>query len=223
MGWTGRDSGDMDRQDRIVLLAGRTLVVGSLVGAVCAVGIIAWPDEVSSTRYSYPFGPMAFVVSQLVFAAQHLALTAGLLGLGVLVRPSATRALRTGVVLAVLAMAALGVIELLAIAAVGWDEGSPGASVLDSGYGVASLLLGVGLVIAGVSLARGRQLPGRLGRWIVLVCGVYVFLPLLPALFAPMVVGRVAIGVWQLLFAAIGLVMVHAVQAPTRRAAAVTA
>lgn len=205
------------------MLAGRALIVGSLVGALCAVIIIGWPDEVPTTRYSYPFGPTTFVVAQLVFAAQHLALAAGLLGVGALVGRSASRIFRSGLVLAVIAMGALAVIELAAIAAVGWDEGSAGASLLDAGYGVASLLLGVGLVVAGSSLARGRQLPGRLGRWIVLVCGVYVFVPLLPALFAPMVVGRVAIAVWQLLFAAIGLVVVRAVRVPAERAAAVTA
>lgn len=220
---TARHSGAMDHRERIVLLAGRTLIIGSLIGAVCAMAILGWPDEVPPTRYSHPFGPTTFVVAQLVFAAQHLALTAGLLGLGTLVGRSATRTLMTGLVLAIIAMAALAVVELAAIGAVGWDEGSAGASVLDAGYAIASLLLGVGLVVAGVSLARGGQLPGRLGRSIVLVCGAYVFVPLLPALFAPMIVGRVAIGVWQLLFAGIGLVVVRAVRPPSERAAAVTA
>jgi hypothetical protein len=35
--------------------------------------------------------------------------------------------------------------------------------------------------------------------------GVYVFVVLFPAVFGPMVAGRIAIGVWLLGFAALGL------------------
>ena len=34
--------------------------------------------------------------------------------------------------------------------------------------------------------------------------GVWVFVPLMPSLFAPFVFARVTIGVWMLLFAALG-------------------
>jgi hypothetical protein len=43
-----------------------------------------------------------------------------------------------------------------------------------------------------------------------LALGVYVFVPLLPAIFGPMVLGRIAIGVWMLLFGALGVALTRA-------------
>jgi hypothetical protein len=40
---------------------------------------------------------------------------------------------------------------------------------------------------------------------VVLALGIYVFLPLTPAIMGPFVAGRLAIGGWMLLFAVLGL------------------
>jgi hypothetical protein len=45
---------------------------------------------------------------------------------------------------------------------------------------------------------------------VLLTLGVYVFVPLFPAVIGPMVQGRIAIGVWMLLFAALGIALVRA-------------
>ena len=73
---------------------------------------------------------------------------------------------------------------------------------------------GVGLVLAGIGLARSRALPGTLGRWVVLVAGIWVFCPVFPAVFAPMAVGRLAIGTWLLVYAGIGLALVRSAGRP---------
>jgi hypothetical protein len=65
------------------------------------------------------------------------------------------------------------------------------------------LLIGVGLVIAGLVIARRRMLAGW-ARWITLATGGYVFMILFPAVFGPNVAGRLAIGVWMLAWAAVG-------------------
>jgi hypothetical protein len=70
-------------------------------------------------------------------------------------------------------------------------------------------LIGLGLVLAGVGLARRPVLPGW-GRWVTLALGVYVFVPMFPAVFGPMVLGRIAIGVWFLMFAALGVALMRA-------------
>ena len=51
-------------------------------------------------------------------------------------------------------------------------------------------------------------------RWLLLALGVYVFVVMFPAVFGPMVAGRIAIGVWLLGYAALGLVMRRAAQSP---------
>jgi len=78
-------------------------------------------------------------------------------------------------------------------------------------FGRAALwLYGVGAVLVAAAV-----LPGW-GRWVPLVLGAYVFVPLFPAVFGPMVLGRIAIGVWLLLFAALGVALVRAAQEEAR-------
>jgi hypothetical protein len=69
--------------------------------------------------------------------------------------------------------------------------------------------IGLGLVVAGIGLARRPVLPGA-GRWLVLAMGGYVFVVMFPAVFGPMVAGRLAIGVWMLMFAVLGMALVGA-------------
>ena len=71
-------------------------------------------------------------------------------------------------------------------------------------YSVPMILLGVGPVVAGVGALRAGLFAGP-ARWLLLGLGVYVFVVMFPAVFGPMVAGRIAIGVWLLGFAALGL------------------
>ena len=71
-------------------------------------------------------------------------------------------------------------------------------------YSVPMMLLGVGPVVAGVG-ACGPGSSTAPARWLRARLGVYVFVVLFPAVFGPMVAGRLAIGVWLLGFAALGL------------------
>ena len=64
--------------------------------------------------------------------------------------------------------------------------------------------MGVGMLLAGTGLARRPALTGA-GRWGLLALGVYLFVVMFPAVFGPMVAGRIAIGVWMLMFAGLGL------------------
>jgi hypothetical protein len=80
-----------------------------------------------------------------------------------------------------------------------------------SSYGLAMLLIGVGLVIAGLVIVRRRMLTGC-ARWITFATGGYVFVILFPAVFGPNVAGRLAIGVWMLGWAALGWAVARAEQ-----------
>ena len=67
----------------------------------------------------------------------------------------------------------------------------------------------LGLVIAGLGLARQPVLAGA-GRWLPLIMGGYVFVVMFPAVFGPLVAGRIAIGGWMLMFVALGASQVRA-------------
>jgi hypothetical protein len=188
---------------------GLVTVAASLLGTVCAVAIIAWPAQVSDDYYSYPFDASSYTAAQTFFAVHHLGTLAGLYGLALLAWSRASRPTKAGLVVAILGMVVLTVCEIFAISAAHARFGTPRADAVDNSYGIAMTLLGVGMVVAGVGLARRPVLPGW-GRWVLLALGVYVFVPLFPAVFGPMVLGRIAIGVWMLLFAALGVALVRA-------------
>ena len=61
-------------------------------------------------------------------------------------------------------------------------------------------------MLLGVATLRARRAPGA-GRWLPLALGVWVFVPMFPALMAGHVPARLAITGWMLLFAALGLVL----------------
>jgi hypothetical protein len=173
------------------------------------VAIIAWPAQVSDAYYSYPFDAVSYTAAQTLLAVHHLGALAGLYGVALLAWSHASRPTKAGLGVAILGMVVLTACEIFAISAAHAQVGTPRADAVYNSYGIAMTLLGVGMVLAGLGLARRPVLPGW-GRWVLLTLGVYVFVPLFPAVIGPMVQGRIAIGVWMLLFAALGIALVRA-------------
>jgi hypothetical protein len=195
------------------LQLGTVTVVAAVLGALSAVVLLVVPAQVAEDRYSYPFTAGGYVGAQLFFAVQHLGLLAGLCGLAACVWRGGPRLLRVGLVTAAVGMLLLSVCEVVAITAADSFVGSARADAVDNAYGVPVVLIGLGLTAAGASLASRPLVPGR--RWVTLLLGVYVFVVLTPAMFAGFVAGRVAIGVWMLLFVPFGrLVRAAGAEAP---------
>lgn len=188
--------------------AGILCFCAGLVGALQAVLIIAWPDATSEARYSYPFTSTGYVIAQISFFLQHLPLVAGLVALLSLPAVGRSRPARIGTIIATIGMLLLAAMELVATSAASVATDSTRAETINALYGPPVLLIGLGLVVAGVALLRSDPKlstgPAWL-RWVPLLLGVWVFLALLPALMGPLVAGRLAIGGWMLLFAALGL------------------
>ena len=207
----------METRDRLVRACGWIWLIGSLIGAASAVAIIVWPAQVAPTQYSYPFNAASFTAVQAFFSVRHLAETAGVVGLIALVWRAAGPLLRIGLVLSLLGTLLFVGMEAVAISAAHAAADSTIATAVNSAYSAPTLVFGVGLVLSGIGLGRMRALPGAVSRWLVLVCGIYVFVPLLPALFATEVVGRVAIGVWLLLMAGAARGILRAVRQPSSR------
>jgi hypothetical protein len=188
---------------------GVTTVVAAILGAASAIVIITWPDQVSDQHYSYPFNATSYAAAQSWFALQHLGLLAGLYGLARLAWSRSSRLTRAGLALTLVGMVGLTVCELFAISAAHALVDTSRANAVDNSYGVPMVAIGLGLVIAGLGLARRPVLAGA-GRWLPLIMGGYVFVVMFPAVFGPLVAGRIAIGVWMLMFAALGASLVRA-------------
>lgn len=179
-------------------------IAAGVLGAASGVALAMVEPSVGIDRFSYPLTAGAFTAAQAWFAVHHLGLLAGLLALswaGVLPRTSAAR---WGWRTAVAGMAGLAVTELVAIAAADADVDSGIGVLLGGLYGITCLALGVGLSMAGTSIWRARTWDGW-RRGVVLALGVWVFVPMFPALaVTPTDGARLAIGGWMLLFTALG-------------------
>jgi hypothetical protein len=180
--------------------------VASLIGAACAVLIIFWDPMVAEDRFSYPFDGAWYPIAQSFFALQHVAMLPLFLGLLVLERRYPSRALRIGTWIALVGQVLLTAMELVAIMAADSLITDTTGQLVGGLYSVPMILLGIGPLVAGVGALRVGLFAGP-ARWLLLALGVYVFVVMFPAVFGPMVAGRIAIGVWLLGYAALGWVM----------------
>ena len=193
----------VDAEPRSTRLLGQLCLWAGLLGAVSGVYLAAVPPSVADDRFSYPLTATGFAVIQGWFVLQHLGLLAGIVGLG---RLLGTGGGRFGVRVAAAGMLLLTVTELAAIAAANSTYPGRGTGVLDALYGISSVAIGVGLVVAGVVVLRARGWRGWT-RWVPTMLGAYVFVPMIPLMFAGFLTARLAITGWMLLFALLGWVL----------------
>lgn len=189
-----------------VRLAARLCLIGAVVGVVSALVTGFVPPAVADDRYSYPYTPKGFVVAQLVFLSNHVLLLIGILGLARSGAAGPGGLGRSGLRIAVAGMGLLSLCEVRALTLLNVGFPSPPTDFLDIFFGIASMMIGAGLVMAGVSVARAGRWTGW-HRFTPLACGAAVFVIVMPALFGPFLAGRLAIGTWMLLFAALAVAM----------------
>lgn len=182
--------------------AGLIGVVGGLIGTATAVGILFWPEHSADDLFRYPFTPSEFFLFQGVFFLQHLGLVVLLVALA-FSGAARGRIFQTGAWVAALGMGLFCVAEVLAMGYVDADLAAANAGAIGATYGVASVVNGLGMLVAGAGTARAHRWSGW-RRWSPLATGVSLFVVVVPGLFGGFVVGRVVIAVWMLLFAAVG-------------------
>ena len=184
---------------------GRICMWAGLVGALQALVLVVAPAQVDDDRFSYPFDVAGHAIAQASFFVQHLGLLLGLAALCSLPAAQARRSTLLALRAATLGMALLALMELVAIAPAD-DAATSGLAEFVSGlYSVPVVLLGLGLLVGGIGLARRTaSTDPRWLRWIPAALGAWVFAVLSPALMGPFVAARAAIGSWMLLFAALG-------------------
>ena len=183
--------------------AGAVCLVAGVLGAGSGLYLAVADPRVPDSQFSYPLTAAGFVAIQLWFCVQHLGLLAGQVALRSSGVAGPGRAVAWGHGLGIAGMALLTLTELLAIAAADDPYPSSLTNVLDALYGVASLAIGVGLVIVGTAV-RGVGAWTGWRAWLPLALGVWVFVPMTPAIMAGFLPARLAISAWMLLYAALG-------------------
>lgn len=196
-----------DRTHQVVVNLGWTCLVAGVIGAAAAVFLVLVEPSVPQGRYSYPLTSEGFAAIQFFFFVHHLGLLAGLFGLWRSAATGRSRFGLWGIWGAIVGMALLTATELLAITAADSPYPSPRTDTLDSFYGVSSMLIGATLIMAGIGVVR-TKVWGDWRRYVPLLLGVYVFVPMTPALFGPHAFARFAIGGWMLGFALLGWALV---------------
>ncbi len=183
--------------------AGAVCMAAGILGAASGILLAVYPGQVSEEMFSYPLTAGGFTVVQVWFFVQHLGLLAGIAALARAQTMAPGRSARWGTGLAAAGMGLLAVTELIAITARDSTYPGDGTGLLDALYGVSTIAVGVGLVLAGIAVRRRGRWTGWRGL-VVLVAGIFVFVPMLPALMGPFVLARLAITTWMLLFAVLG-------------------
>jgi hypothetical protein len=183
-------------------------LVAGLLGAASGIYLAVVSPAVGDDQWSFPLTPTGFTWIQVWFVIQHVPLIFGLVAVwsaGIVGRSGLGL---SGHVLAVGGLAGLTVTELAAIAARHDDMDTTRVAVLGAVYGVVSVTAGLGLVLQGVAASREGVWTGW-QRWLLLVMGVWVFVPMIPALALSFLGARLAITGWMLLFAALGWALVR--------------
>lgn len=183
--------------------AGQVCLAAGVLGAASGVALALVEPAVGSDQWSYPQSVGAFTATQVWFAIQHVGLVLGLLALWWSGAVGTSRLGRIGHYGAVGCMLAFAFTELAAITAATDSVDSTRVAVLNGLYGVFSILLGAALVAEGTAVLRAGVWRSW-ARWVPLAIGVWVFVPMLPALALSFTAARFAIAGWMLLFAALG-------------------
>jgi hypothetical protein len=189
--------------DAVARSGSLALIVAGVLGAASALFLAYVPSELPEERFSYPLDAGGFIAIQVFFFVHHLALAWGLWAVWRSGAAGHGRFATIGGAGSVVTMGLLAVQELVAISAATASYPSTLADTVGGVYGGVSLLNGVVLILFGVSVLRAGRWTGW-SRWLPLLLGVYVIVPLTPAIFGPFVLARLTIGLWMLLFAALG-------------------
>jgi hypothetical protein len=201
-----------------VKTAGLLCLVGAIIGVISGLVTAFIPPAVSFDRFSYPYTPTGFLLAQLVFMSNHVLLLVGILGLARSGAAGTGLLGRVGLWISVVGMATLTLCEVGAMTFATSPYPGPGTDVLDTSFGVASILIGVGLVLAGVAVVKAGEWTGW-RRFVPLICGVAVFVIVIPGVFGSFLAGRLVLVVWMMMFAALGWALYTQGRVPVRRVA----
>jgi hypothetical protein len=189
---------------RLLSRLGAAGVAAAILGVLSAALMLAWPPQVPEGVLSYPFTPAGFRVIQTWFFIHHWGLVAVVLGFALCGGIGRSQGARAGAWLALAGTLGLTFMELFAIQFAEWQLKAANEGVVGAGYGIATSLMGLGMLAAGVGVLRAGTWTGG-WRFVPLAIGIWHFAVATPAIFSNgYVIARLAIAGWIALFGALG-------------------
>lgn len=205
---------------RFVRAAGMWCIAGGLLAAIGASVTASLPSVVPPDAISAPYTPGVFRVTEVIWTVAHVLMLIGTIGFA---RSGAIGSSRLGGIgnrIALVGMALIVPCELGYAFFATAVEGSTAVMFLDSAIGLASMIAGLGYLLAGIAVLRAGRWQGW-RRFIPLLCGVFVFVALLPITFALPDLFLWPIAGWSLCFAPLGIALYQ--QRPMQRPATLSA
>lgn len=183
---------------------GLLVIVFAILAAAIALVQAVIPPSVSPEVWSYPTTAVPFTIGQILIGLHHLVMAAGLFVAWRIGLAGTARLAAVGAVSAAIAMALFGLLEFGSSLIAGEELGSSAVETVTTLYGVLSIVLAVASIVYGIAIVRAKAWTG-LTRLTVLVTGIYLLVPLIPAQFGPYLVRAVALAVWSLLYIGLGV------------------
>ncbi len=154
-------------------------IIGGALTAVSAVLVQFRSADVPDTMWSYPWTSDAFVLVCVLYAVFHALVLVGVLGFARSGAAGTSRVARTGSALAVAGTGVLLVAELASIPFRADPLDAAGPSIVGGVFGLGTLLIGVGFLMAGGATMRAgawqgwrRLVPLTAGIWTTLLVGI---------------------------------------------------
>jgi len=176
--------------------AGLSGAAGGVLGVVLSSLTIAYPPAVAEGTYSYPYPASLFVITQILLFFRDIGVAILLTSLRLPNRVGDSRLGRISARCSALGMLCLATLEGLSLAIT--DPAAIGAA-----YGLASFAVGAFTTLAGIAVLRAKLISGW-HRYLPLAAGLFVFVPMTPAIMAGFVPGQLALATWMALFALLG-------------------
>jgi len=194
-------------------ILGVLVVVVAVLAAIFSLALLVIPPAVSTDTWSYPLAAVPYAAGQLFIGIHHLVLAAGLYAAWRSGLAGTSRLATIGGISSSVTMALFAVIEFVSGAAANEVGATAFVGLLGALYGAGSILLAITSIVFGVAILRAHTWSG-LSRFTVLVTGIFLIVPLIPAQFDPLFLGRIALAVWSLLYIGLGIGLRRGASAP---------
>ncbi|MFI6482772.1 hypothetical protein ACIBH1_32920 [Nonomuraea sp. NPDC050663] len=186
-----------------VQVAGRWCALGAAIAVAGATITYFVPSAVPEDQVSSPYTPLAFQLTEGLWAITHLLLLFGAVGL---VRAGVLGRSRAGVVIAQAGLVLMALCEAGYALYPTAKHTDPGPAFLDTAIGVAAMATGLGYILMGVAVLRTGRWQGA-ARFLPLACGVFVFVALMPSIMLLPALFPLPIALWSVLYVLLGLAL----------------
>jgi hypothetical protein len=196
---------DVLRRDQsspeVTTVLGDVCCASGVLGVLAGVVTLTYPAVVPDDRWSYPFGFTAGLTMAIGLAVTHLMTGLGVRGLQLLREGRGSRAEVAGLAVALAGFVLLAICEIAGgvIGNAGVDDAR--AMVVDTAFGVASLLTAAGSGVAAAGVRRGGSAAAR---WLLASAVVMVLLVTPANISGNEVLRMVALILWSLCFVPLG-------------------